>query len=85
VFIDEECKLTSIAARVYITSLNLHSAGIYSATVSCEWKNLADTVRPQVLFLGSVCSSKGVKSPFDSYCFLARVKRRLDPFTQTET
>ena len=23
---------------------------------------------------------KGVKSPFDSYCFLARVKLRLDPF-----
>jgi len=38
-----------------------HSAGIYSGTVSCGWKNLADTVRPQVLFLGSVCSSPEVE------------------------
>jgi hypothetical protein len=29
---DKKCKLTSITAKVYITSLNSHSAGNYSGT-----------------------------------------------------
>ena len=30
--------------------------------------------------VGGFFSVKGVKSPFDSYSFLERVKRRLDPY-----
>jgi len=32
----------------------------------------------------NVNCNKGVKSTFDSYHFIAKAKRRLDPFTETK-
>ncbi len=36
---DEKCRLTTITAKLWITSLNSHFGGIYTGTRCCELSN----------------------------------------------